>query len=33
MNENFHILERESEQKNKQFHIKKDVNENELKIY
>ena len=31
MNENFHILERESEQKNKQFHIKKDVNENELK--
>ena len=30
MNENFHILERESEQKNKQLHIKKDVKENEL---
>ena len=29
MNENFYILERESEQKNKQFHIKKDVDENE----
>ena len=31
MNENFNILERESEQKNKQLYAKKDANENELK--
>ena len=31
MKENFHILERESEQKNKQLYTKKDVKENELK--
>ena len=30
MKENFHILHKESEQKNKQLHIKKDVKENEL---